>query len=740
MTNVLDYVHPLQGTASVFHYSNGNTLPLVSLPFGMASWSPQTTVSDGSWYFHPDHRHFYGLRLTQQPSPWINDHGHFMLTPQTDRLMLSPMAATSSFRRNDMLIKPDYFRIVLRRDGTKLEMTPTMRGAQVRLTFQPGAKESRLVLHMFEGESSISIDAEHRVVTGYTRANHAGAPDNFATYFVMKFDSELDVEGSGTFDAKYEASKELAATGEQYGAYVGLKVPQSGVVGVRIGMSFISVEQAKLNLERELGERSFEEVRAETAEAWSQRLGSIEIETADVRKRDTFYSCLYRACLFPKTAYEIDAQGNNVYYSAHSGGTVQPGVMYANIGFWDIYRTSLPLYTLLWPSLMNEMLQAWVNVYRDSGWMPKWISPGERSMMPGTLIDVVFADAYVKGIRDFDVKLAYEGLLKHATVPTDQEGLGRRGLREYEKLGYIPGDRYHETVSNTLDYYYGDFCISQLAAEVGTEEEVRKLRERAVNYKKLFDSVTGFMRPRNEDGSFMEPFDEFEWGGAYCEGGPWQCSWSVQHDLLGLAEASGGRAVLKKKLDKLFATPPQFRIGSYWCEIHEMSEMAAVDFGQFAISNQPSFHTPYIYTALGYPTETQYWVRKTMEELFSFEPDGFPGDEDNGSMSAWYLFSAMGLYPLTPGVPEYVTGSPLFTKVKLHIEGGKTFEIEAEGADTDCIYAHDKTLNGEAHAPLFLTHEQVAAGGKLTFTMSDKPVATVTDEALLPYSMSKSLK
>jgi predicted alpha-1,2-mannosidase len=411
--------------------------------------------------------------------------------------------------------------------------------------------------------------------------------------------------------------------------------------------------------------------------------------------------------------------------------------MYLDVGFWDVYRTSFPLYSILFPSLLREMLEAWVNVYKESGWMPKWVSPGERSVMPGTLIDAVFADAYVKGVRDFDVQTAYEGLWKHAVTEAEDPALGRRGVRDYERHGYLPADRYRESVSNALDYVYGDFCIAQLAEGLGRHDEARLLRERARNYVKLFDPAVGFMRARLEDGSFREPFDQFEWGGAYCEGGPWQCSWAVQHDLAGLADLMGGPAAFKAKLDELMTMEPIFKVGRYGYEIHEMSEMAAVDFGQFAISNQPSFHIPYIYTALGYPAETQYWVRRTLETLFSPRPDGLPGDEDNGSMAAWYLFSAIGMYPLCPGVPEYVLTSPLFSRVTLHLPGGRRFVIEAEQAGENRVYIGEVRLNGAAHDALYLTHEQLMAGGTLSVKMTELPAQRRYSDEQLPYSMSR---
>lgn len=373
--------------------------------------------------------------------------------------------------------------------------------------------------------------------------------------------------------------------------------------------------------------------------------------------------------------------------------------------------------------------------------MPKWSSPGERSMMPGTLIDAVFADAYVKEIREFDAETAYEGLLKHALQAASDPHLGRKGFAAYEQYGFLPADQFHESVSNTLDYVYGDFCIAQFAKALGKEEEHQLLISRAAHYTKLLDPSTGFMRGKQADGSWTEPFDPEEWGGDYCEGSAWQCSWAVPHDVLGLAEAMGGKEVLLQRLDELMTAEPVFRVGSYGFEIHEMSEMAAVDFGQCAISNQPSFHIPYLFTALGAPERTEYWTSRLARELFSSGVEGLPGDEDNGSLCAWYIFTSLGMYPLCPGVPEYVTGSPLYQRITIQLENGKQIIIEAEGDSeagnrAEACYVSSVCLNGQPHRSLFFTHQELMAGALIQYTMSDSPCSAAAEHQYLPYSMS----
>jgi predicted alpha-1,2-mannosidase len=736
MKSLLQYVNPLQGTASSFHFSNGNTLPLVARPFGMAAWSAQTDEAGGGWFFHPAHRHFEGLRLTHQPSPWIGDYGHLTILPQSGPLALSASKRSSSFRQHELEIKPDYFHIRLQRYRATLELSPTERGAVMRISFDE-RKEARVVVAPFSGSASMTIDPVNRRLTGYTRSNSGGVPDNYAMYFVMEFDCDLDVQASGIFDQECRESYRLQEEGERIGAFIGLQLPQSGQSVLRMGTSFISMEQAQLNLNLEVGTRSFEEIRSEANKSWEDTLGRIQIEDCDEQKKRTFYTCLYRVCLFPRVWHEYTEDGRKIHYSPYNGKIVD-GALYCDNGFWDTYRTSYPLFSLLFPTRLGEMLEGYVNAYKEGGWMPKWSSPGERSAMPGTLIDAVFADAYVKGIEGYDSNAAYEGLLKHALHAAEDSRFGRKGSEAYNQYGYLPADQFHESVSNTLDYVYGDFCVAQLAKGIGKVEEYDLLMNRAGNYAHLLDESVGFMRGRNTDGSWLESFDPLEWGSSYCEGGAWQCSWAVQHDIMGLANLMGGRGVLLERLTELMTTTPEFKTGSYGFEIHEMSEMASIDFGQFAISNQPSFHIPYLFAAIGAPAETQYWVRKTAEELFHATPEGLPGDEDNGSLCAWYIFASMGMYPLCPGVPEYVIGSPLFEHMSIQLENGKQIIIETNGSTEGKPYVQNIHLNNQPHHKLYFSHDNLRNGAHIRFELMDTPVNLNNDrtDEDLPFSMS----
>ncbi|RED76836.1 GH92 family glycosyl hydrolase [Cohnella phaseoli] len=731
----LSYVNPLQGTASVYEYSYGNTLPLVSRPFGMASWSLQTREVKDGWFFHPSDRRLNGVRLTRQPSPWIGDYGQLLLLPQTGPSCLAPELRPSSYEPEKSTLRPDYLSVRFSRYRASLELTPAERSAAIRLAYED-SRNARLLLATYEGESSFQFDYAARTLSGFTRASRGGTPDNFALYFVIAFDCELDETACDIYNAEFAPVGALSHTGEQLSASVGLKLPTDGTTQAKIGLSFISLEQAALNMERELGDADFDELRSQAAAEWEERLGTIEIKSDEaVDQLRTFYTCLYRTFLFPRKSYELDASGRTVHYSPFNGKLCE-GPMYSDVGFWDVYRTTVPLFSLLCPRELGEMLQSWVLAYKESGWMPKWVSPGERGAMPGTLIDAVFADAIAKEIDGFDAQTAYQGLLKHATLPPDRDMVGREGLDHYIRLGYLPDELVHHSVSHSLDYAYGDFCLSVIARALGDGESQLALSERARNYRLLFDAEVGFMHGRQESGAWRPDFNPLDWGGPYCEGGAWQCSWAVQHDIRGYAELLGGSEQMVRKLDELFAAKPHFNVGSYGMEIHEMSEMAAADLGQFAISNQPSFHFPYLFTALGAPSRTQYWARKTMEEHFSAEPNGLPGDEDNGSLSAWYIFGAMGMYPLCPGVPEYTLGSPLFGSMSVKLQNGRRLDIQSVNNSSDHKYVKSVALNGETHEKLFFTHAQLTEGAKIVFQMTDEAILQSYSPQQLPFSQS----
>jgi predicted alpha-1,2-mannosidase len=698
----VESVNLFQGTDSTPVFSRGNTLPIAALPFGMGHWTIQSRANS-PWMFQPADRRVQGFRCTHQLSPWLSDYGYASFLPFNGDIDPDSAARASSYRPEDARLSPHSLQLELLRYQIQAELVPTERCAVIHARFVEHAAPG--FLFDIPGESGIvQPDPARQTISFQSTANSGGVPENFAAYYVMRFAERWE-----SFDIK-----------QLHGHRVGVMrfAASSQSVEARIGMSFISFEQANHNLDVEVGKRSIDELRAAAAKTWNDHLSRIEIEGGTADQRSIFYSCMYRALLFPRMWYEPDAKGEPHHFSPYTGKVV-PGVMYADHGYWDVYRAWYPFMSVLFPERLGEILQAWVNVYKEGGWLPQFPCPGYRSCMTGSLIDSVFGDAAVKGITGFDMATAFEGLKKHATTPGDPDkGYGRVGIEYYLKLNYVPANRIEQSAVETADAAYGDFCIAQVAKALGRQEDYAAFMKRSENWRNLFDGKTGFLRGKNEDGSWVEPFDPFTWGSPYVEGAAWQHRWDVPHNLPGLFEALGGRDKAVAALDEMLALPPTFHVGVYGQEIHEMSEMAAVKFGQYAHSNQPVHHVLYVFAAAGRPDRTQYWVRKVMQELYT--TGTFAGDEDTGSMSAWYLFSALGFYPLCPGTAEYTLGSPLFDRATLHLPGGKTFVIQSPGNRAATPFVQSVRLNGEIFTRPSVEHSVIAKGGTLAFTMSSE--------------------
>lgn len=653
MEDFLRYVNIKQGTASHMRFSTGNTLPLVAVPWGMNALALQTAAADEGWFYHPAHRQTEGVRLTHQPSPWVRDYAHFVFMPQSGEPFTKEHERTSGFEEISM--SPACMALYFKRYRAFMALVPTERGAILRLRWDT-ADTPRFAVLPFEHPCEWRVDASARELSGWLNAHGDGTRRDFRSYVVMQFDQPID-------------------TANTVGSSIAFRMAQGETLTVRMATSYVSVEQARRNLSAELADKPFDVLKAEAAAKWNDLLGRIVLTDTEERKR-TFYSCLYRCFLFPRVFHEFGADGQPIHYSTRTGD-VSPGVMYTDNGFWDTCRTLYPLLTMLVPERVHEMLQGYLNFYREEGWLPKWVSPGERGIMPGTLVDAVLADAAVKGLLTRDeMALALEGMLKNATTPGDSHLHGRVGVADYVRLGYVPCDKYPESANNTLDAAYCDWCIAQVADRLGKADIRDEFLRRSRNYRSLFDPAAGFLRGRNADGSFPADFSPTRWGGEYCEGAAWQNAFGVYHDVDGLASLYGGRDGLIAKLDELFATPPVYEVGSYHAEIHEMTEMAAADFGQCAISNQPSFHLPYLYAALGQPEKTAYWVTRIVSEAFT--PDAFPGDEDNGSMAAWYVWSVLGLYPLCPGRDALVHGACQAERADIHLPDGTIRTVSKE--------------------------------------------------------------
>ncbi len=646
-------VNTKQGSKSVHRFSNGNTLPLVQLPFGMAAFAPQTVENNIRWYYHPDSRSLEGIRLTHQPSPWIADYGAMLFSLQNRKMGgFDGEDRWSGFRPEDAILTPYYLKFRFLRCRADFELAPTERGAVIKVAFDEDI-DNYFSVTPVKGNNSFRFDEKTNTLYASTDMHMSGEAVKFKNYIVLKFpEGSVDVDKTLiSNDDKFRSGTKCR--GKKAGIHIALKNKSTEI---KLATSYISFSQAFLNLESELSGATLKSVKDFAENKWEEYLSRVRIETKNKKMLKTFYSCMYRAFLYPHKCYEYDAKGNAIHYCPHDG-SIRPGVRYTDNGFWDTYRTVYSFFSLVAKDEMKEMLAAFINEYKESGWLPRWLSIGECGCMPSTLVDAVICDGAVKGFIEKDLlEVALEGMIKHSVKNAPHSRFGRNGAESYCKLGYVPYEEEKESVNLTLDAAYGDWCIAEIAKILGKSDIEKEYRKRALNYKNLFDPETGFMRAKDKKGNFRPGFTPIGWGRDYTEGSAWQNSFAVPHDIEGLADLYGGKDKLIAKIDELFATPPHYEIIGYGCEIHEITEMAAVDFGQCGMNNQPSFHIPYIYSALGDVEKSAYWVKKICDELFSYEDDGFPGDEDNGTTAIWYIFGVLGLYPFCPGTKEFVKG------------------------------------------------------------------------------------
>lgn len=650
----IKYVNIKNGTKSNFRYSNGNTLPLTQCPFGMLAAAPQTDGGDSrsdepsvrairggnGWWFQPDARCIEGIRITHQPSPWLGDYASLLVTPQSDCIIDDRVNAWSGYRPEEAVLAPDYIKADFLRSRALTETTVTERCMRVRVTFDTDFNRA---ISIFNLKGTMHIDGfKDGILYGSTDGMESnGVAKDFNAYFVL-------VPATDWVDNAKTLNNDTKETVTHLTLKDGVKTAEFD-----ISFSYISYEQALLNVKEATG-RTFDDIRKECSDKWEAFLSKIQLEDADEERMKTFYSCFYRCGLFPHKAFEIDADGNDVHYSPATG-KVHKGRRYTDFGFWDTARTELPLLSIIDRELYHDIVKSAISDYKENGWLPRWISIGEIGCMPSTFSDSVLAQAMVCNITTLEEnQTILEASVHHGEEQADMDCYGRRGIKEYKKYGYVPCDMFEESVNLTLDYSYGDYCIAQMAKLLGDKETEERYLARSKNYENIFDKETGFMRPKDSKGNFVTPFDPYTWGGHYTEASAWQTTFAIQHDYDGLAELYGGKDKMLEKLDKLFNQKPLYRVTGCKREIHEITEMAAIDFGLCAISNQPSFVIPYIYAFLGEKEKTQYWVKKICDELFTSYEDGYPGDEDNGSMSAWYVLSILGLYPICPGDNRWV--------------------------------------------------------------------------------------
>jgi predicted alpha-1,2-mannosidase len=733
----VEWVNPLMGTASKPELSNGNTYPTIALPWGMNFWTPQTGKMGNGWTYSYDADKIRGFKQTHQPSPWMNDYGQFAIMPVTGKLKFTQDDRASWFSHKAEVAKPYYYSVYLADADVTTEITPTERAAQFRFTW-PKTDQAYVVVDAYDKGSYVKVIPAERKVVGYsTRYARGPLPKNFKNYFVIYFDKPFTSAQIWSGDKLVEGVTELASN--HSGAVLGFKTEKGEKVGMRVASSFISEQQAELNLQRELASDSFDTTAQKGKDTWNKTLSRISVEGGSEEQTRTFYSSLYRMLFFPNKLYEIDANNQIVHWSPYNG-EILPGYMFAGTGFWDTFRALYPFLNLMYPSINREMQAGLVNDYKEGGWLPEWSSPGLANVMIGNNSASVVAEAYVKGLRGYDIETLWQALKHGADNEGPMDAVGRKGVKYYNELGYVPYDvKIKENAARTLEYAYDDFAIYQLGKALGKpESEIAIYKQRAMNYKKLFDPETGLMRGKNQDGRFQSPFNPFKWGDAFTEGNSWHYTWSVFQDVNGLMDLMGGREKFVAKLDEVFTLPPTFDESYYGEVIHEIREMQIANMGQYAHGNQPIQHMIYLYGYAGAPWKTQYWARETMNRLYKPTPDGYCGDEDNGQTSAWYVFSALGFYPVTPAVPQYVVGAPLFKKATLTLENGKQIVINAPANSDSRRYVGGLKVNGKPYAHNWLDHAALLRGATLDFDMSATPnTRRGTSAADAPYSLSK---
>ena len=734
----VDYVNPLVGTLSKVSLSTGNTYPAIALPWGMNFWMPQTGKMGDGWAYVYTADKLRGFKQTHQPSPWINDYGQFAIMPITGKPVFNEDERASWFSHKAEVAKPYYYRVYLADHDVVTELTPTERAVMFRFTF-PETDQSYVVVDALDRGSSVKIIPSENKIIGYTTRNSGGVPDNFKNYFVIKFDKPFTYKAAVADGQIKQGTTE--ATVNHAGAIIGFKTKRGEQVHARIASSFISPEQAELNLQ-ELGNLSFEQVKAQGRQTWNKTLSRIEVEDKNVNHLRTFYSCLYRSVLFPRSFYEKDANGKIVHYSPYNG-KVLPGYMFTDTGFWDTFRCLFPMLNLIYPSMNTKMQEGLANTYLESGFLPEWASPGHRGCMVGNNSASVVADAYLKGLRGYDAETLWKAVTHGANaVHPKVSSTGRLGWEYYNKLGYVPYDvKINENVARTLEYAYDDWCIYQFGKSLGkSEKELAQYKKNAMNYKNVFDKETNLMRGRNQDGKFQTPFSPLKWGDAFTEGNSWHYSWSVFHDPQGLINLMGGKQTFVQMLDSVFNVPPLFDDSYYGGVIHEIREMQIMNMGNYAHGNQPIQHMIYMYNYAGEPWKAQYWIREVMDKLYTAQADGYCGDEDNGQTSAWYVFSAMGFYPVCPGANQYVIGTPYFDKMTLHLENGKTMTITAQNCNQDNKYIQSLSINGTPSTKNFFTHDQLMQGGNIQYVMGSTPnKQRGISDSDAPYSFTKEL-
>ena len=730
--DLVQYVNTLQGTNSTYELSWGNTYPTTAVPYPMNSWSPQTGKNGDGWKYQYSATTIRGFQPTHQCSPWVGDYGVFSLMPVPE-LVVDESKRATPFSHDKEIAKPHYYKVTLE-NGITTEFSPTTRSAHFRFSF-PAKGDAFLVLDGYTKTSQVQIDVANHRITGYVH-NGAFSPKTHKNYFIIQFDKPFVSYGTWENRKNTIQKNNLRREGEGIGAYV--QFAKGSKVQAKVSTSYISPEQAEVTMTRELGKHSSVEVTKQAAaDVWNQLLNRVLVEGGTEEDMKTFYSCMFRANLFSHKFYEEKEDGSPYYYSPYDE-KIHDGYMFTDNGFWDTFRSQFPLTNILHPTMQGQYMQALLDAQEQCGWLPSWSFPSETGGMVGNHSISLLTDAWVKGIRTFDPEKALKAYAHEAMNKGPWGGAnGRVRWKDYYQLGYIPYPESMGSTAQTLEYCYDDFCAYQLAKMTGNKFYEEVFARQIYNYKNVYDPSVGFMRGRKFDGSWAD-FDAFEWGGPYCEGNAWHYNWSVFHDVQGLIDLTGGDERFVAKIDSVFALPGIVKYGTYGTKIHEMLEMELAKMGQYAQGNQPIQHMIYLYSYAGQPWKTQYWIRQVMDRLYNSSENGYPGDEDQGGMSSWYVLSALGIYSVCPGTDEYVLGSPKFRKTTITMEDGKKFVIEAKGNSKDNVYIQNATLNGKRHTRNYIHYSDIVNGGVLELQMGNQPEKTRgTAKEDRPFSLSK---
>jgi predicted alpha-1,2-mannosidase len=719
---LVEYVNTLRGSDSSPEFSRGNTFPAVALPFGFNFWTPVTEANSDRWLYTYRAKHIVGFAVSHEPSPWIADHGSIQVMPMFGKLRIGAAERRTPFEHTAEIARAHYYSVDLPQEGMRVAITPTDHASKWRFSFA-NAGDAYVVFGSIDtAPGQLSVDSQARSIQGFVDQNGP------RLYFYARLDHPISDSG--------------VVQGASASGWVKLEVRAGEATEMAMATSFIGVEQARSNLEQEVGKRDFEQVRLAAAAAWERHLGMLEVQGATEDEKVTFYSNLYRTLLYPNSMWE-QVEGDAKYFSPYTN-QLKKGRIYVNNGFWDTYRAEWPLLGLLMPSKAGEMLEGFVTAFRDGGWVPRWSGPGYVDCMVGSSSDIVFADSYLRGVTGFDIKTAFASMLKNALTHSADGRLGRKSNERAIFKGYVPAEHMSESTAWTLEDTVNDFGIGQIAKVLRDEVHHEYFSNRALRYVTTYSPSVGFFRGRRSDGTWRTADPEFDaraWGYEFTEGNAWHYAAAVTTDPEGMSRLAGGRARFAQKLDAIFAAPAEFRVGSYGQVIHEMREAQAAGMGQYAHSNEPLHSLIYMYNYLGQPAVTARRVRQVLTRLYDSGVGtgrGYLGDEDNGQMSAWYLFSALGFYPAAPGHAEYVIGAPLFQRAVLHLENGKLFTVSAPENSSKNVFVQRARLNGMPYTKSYLSHSDIVAGGLLELEMGPAPSSWGTGEHDAPSSITAS--